>query len=168
MSVPYINHITLTTGHCNRSGRDQVMDETLAILRPWIAASLAAEVPVPLPVTPLAHFSGRCIIDDGALVCTIYAPGGPHVAGQPTGAEGFPLVTLGVAQRSRHGGDLWALMLANFGAYPAAKRPAEPWCAVALHSSLAAYPEATRWLGDLERCIAWAWITRRPTLEVAP
>ena len=36
----YINHVTLTTGHCRRSPRDEVSDETLAILHPWMTGAI--------------------------------------------------------------------------------------------------------------------------------
>ena len=41
------------------------------------------------------------------------------------------------------------------------QRPAEPWCAVLIHLTLAlADPSASAWLGDFERCVAWAWVHR--------
>src|SRR5574337_28175 len=45
--------------------------------------------------------------------------------------------------------------------------PAAPWLAVAVHESAAAHPEALVWLGDLGRCMAWAWITLEPDLGAA-
>jgi len=42
--------------------------------------------------------------------------------------------------------------------------PPVPWCAVSVHTPVGAFPEALDWLGDFERCIAWAWITRNPAL----
>ena len=36
----------------------------------------------------------------------------------------------------------------------------EPWCAVRLHAGLGLWPAAAHWLGDLKRCIAWAWLER--------
>ena len=41
-----------------------------------------------------------------------------------------------------------------------------PWLVVDLYLiSLAADPDAAAWLGDAERCIAWAWIETRPEDE---
>ena len=42
-----------------------------------------------------------------------------------------------------------------------------PWLAVITHPTLAAHLGATEWLGDFERCVAWAWITRHPAVESA-
>ena len=36
--------------------------------------------------------------------------------------------------------------------------PEPPWCAVEIHPALALYPAAAEWLGDFERCVAWAWV----------
>ena len=167
MKIPHIHHITINTGHCNRSRRADVDDATLAVLVPWLDAAVAAGTAQPLPVAALSHYSAVALTDGGGLICTIYAPSGPHLPGRPSHDAGTPLVTLGVAQRSRQGGDLWAQLVANFGAKTGLKKPAEPWCAVALHAGLSAYEDATQWLGDLERCIAWAWITRRTVLDLS-
>lgn len=161
----YINHITLTTGHLVRSERAGVADQTLEAVSPWLRAAIDAGRPVPLPVHELAHFSARAMMSEGGLVVTIYGPAGPYQAGKPHAGEHIPLVTMAAAQRSRHGAPLWHQMVAAFGAKTGLLRPAEPWCAVALHPSIAGYPDAAHWLGDFERCIAWAWITRNPDLQ---
>lgn len=167
MKSPYINHITLSTGHTRRSPRNEVGDEPLRLLVPWLNDMLVGQIPLPLPVPNLYHYSASATVDGGGLVCTIWGPAGPHTPGLPYAGEAIPIITLGVAQRSRHGEDLWARMVANFGAAASAKCPSEPWCAVALHPGMAMYPDSSEWLGDLERCIAWAWITRAPHLRAA-
>ena len=58
----YINHVTLTTGHCRRSSRDEVSDETLALLYPWMTAAIESGNPMPLPVPALAHYSRMCSV----------------------------------------------------------------------------------------------------------
>ena len=58
----------------------------------------------------------------------------------------------------------WLQQAINSGQqHPSAKRPREPWCAVALHPTLAGDLGATQWLADFERSVAWAWITRTPS-----
>lgn len=160
----YLNHITLPSGHTRRSPRAEVSDEALALLAPWLRAAANSGGRAALPVAELSHYSAAALIEGGGLVVTIYGPAGPHVAGRPHAGDVMPLVALGVAQRSRQGGDLWAMMLANFGCADGLQKPGEPWCAVALHPSLIDTPDAAHWLGDLERCIAWAWITRSPQI----
>jgi hypothetical protein len=43
---------------------------------------------------------------------------------------------------------------------PMPDRPQTPWCAAKLMPGLSAYPAAAMWLGDMERCVAWAWIEK--------
>ncbi len=164
--IKYLNHITLSTGDCRRSPRAEVDDETLALLHPWLTRSLASGRIEPLPVAPLSHYGARVIKEIG-LLATIYGPRGPHNPGAPHPGEHVPIVTLGVAQRTREADDLWAHLVANFGAQNGIAMPAAPWCAVVLHQNIVAFSEAAEWLGDLERCIAWAWITRHPGLAIA-
>lgn len=164
MTSPYITHITLTTGHMRRSPRDEVGDDTLRALHPWLTDLIASGERRPLPVPALAQYSVNATVEGGGLVATIWAPRGPHVPSHPHFGEVDPVATLGIAQRSRHGPDLWALMLAHLGGKSGLKRPAEPWCAVALHPAMAAHRDSAALIGDLERCIAWAWITRAPSL----
>src|SRR5574337_81919 len=149
--MTYLKHITLSSG----------------LLRPWLAELVASGERRPLPAPALAHSSASAVVQVG-LVVTIWCPRGRQRPGTPVlDGIGIPLVTLGVARRSRQGRDLWAALVASFGAHPAARRPAEPWLAVAVHESAAAHPEALVWLGDLERCMAWAWITLEPDLGAA-
>ncbi|MER2518583.1 MAG: hypothetical protein ABTR92_19665 [Candidatus Accumulibacter phosphatis] len=152
MTAPYINHLTLSTGHTRRSPRAEVGDDTLAWLVPWLREAVALGTPQPLPVADLARYTLLAMVEDGALLATLYA-----------GIDA-PLVTIGVAQRSRQGACLWEKMIAAFDAAPGLERPAEPWCAVALHAGILDDPGAGEWPGDFERCLAWAWITRSPQL----
>lgn len=154
----YINHVTLGTAHVMRSERGDVGDDVLAVVAPWLAAAANSGRQHPLPGR--ADYAGAVFFQDGGLVVTVYAR-------KPDIGPRLPLVTFGVAQRSRHGEALWALLVANFGAHARAQRPREPWCAAALHPTLQLDIEATEWLADFERCVAWAWITRTPDLTSA-
>lgn len=160
----YINHITLNTGHLARTQRAGVDPEVTALLAPWLQVIVNSGQAHPLPVPELAHISAQAFVQDGGLVVTVSAPAGPHTPGKPHTGPAMPLVTLGVAQRSRQGAALWALLVNAFGQKPGLQEPGAPWLAVALHPSAAAYTGALDWLGDFERCIAWAWITRNPVL----
>ena len=156
--MPHIHHLTITTGRSNRSERADVSDAALAIMAPWLDSALAAGSIVPLPAE--TEFGARCLSQDGALVVTVYAP-------KPDIGPQLPMVTFGVAQRSRQGAALWPVLLAAWVAAPGLRQPQAPWCAVHLHPTAAVRPDALRWLGDFERCVAWVWITRRPQLEPA-
>lgn len=164
----YLNHITLTTGHARRSDRAEVSPRTTALLAPWLDAAANSGVLRPLPVPELSHFGGQVIVQDGSLVVTVSAPVGPHQQGKPHTGQTMPLVTLGVATRSRQAGPLWSMLTGAFDAASGLKQPSAPYCAVAIHPSIAAYTGPTDWLGDFERCVAWAWITRNPELRAVP
>lgn len=154
----YIHHLTLTTGHVSRSTRDDVPDDILAVMAPWLQAAVNSGQQHPLPGLP--EYVAAVLVQDGSLLVTVYAP-------QPDIGPRLPLATFGVAQRSRNGKALWSLLMANFGAHASARRPTEPWCAVALHPALAGDREAAEWMADFEACVAWAWITRSPDLRAA-
>lgn len=157
--MTYLHHITLSTGHTRRSDRAEVSGETLARVGPWLAALVESGKPAPLPVSGLSEYTGHATVVDGALVVTI---SGPEQTEGPMAGKAPPLVTVGVAKRSRHGAALWPLMTGPVmtPAKPGIQRPGEPWAAVAIWPTLALHPEAAGWLGDLERCIAWAWMDR--------
>lgn len=160
----HINHITLTTGHNARTSRAEVDDATLAAVAPWLKAIINIDAAHPLPVAVLGHYSAIAFVREGGLLVTVYGPADPHEIGQPADGR-IPLVTFGVAQRSRHAEPLWAMLLANFAHKPDIKQPATPWCAVAVHPSILAHREALEWIADFERCCAWAWITRNAQLD---
>lgn len=157
----YLNHITLSTGHTRRSPRAEVSGETLARVAPWLAALIESGQPAPLPVSNLAGYTGHATVMDGALIVTI---SGPALTDGPMAGKPPPLITMGVAKRSRHGATLWPLLTGPVmpAAKPGIVRPSEPWAAVAIWPTIALYLDAAQWLGDLERCIAWAWMERTP------
>ncbi len=150
----YIQHLTLSTGHARRIEAGEVSGEVLARVSPWLAALAESGGHMPLPVAGLAEYTGLATVVDGALIVTISGP--PDAAGRAP-----PLVSMGVARRSRHGAALWPLLTGPVmpPTAPGLRKPDAPWCGVALWPTLALYPQATEWLGDLERCIAWAWCT---------
>lgn len=165
MNAAYlVNHITLTTGHNIRTSRADVADDAMAIVAPLLQSIVGAGQKSPLPVPALSHFAAIAYVQDGGLVVTVYGPSDPHQPGQPASAD-IPLVTFAVTNRSRHSGPLWARLLTNFKHQEGIKQPSAPWCAVVLHPSIMAHPNAIGWLADFERCVAWAWITRNTQLE---
>jgi len=143
----YLNHITLSTGHNRRSPRTEVSDDVIAWLRPWLDKLLANGALLPLPETSLAAYSASAHIEQGGLVMTVF-----------TGADA--LVSFAVAARSRQSDPLWSYMTAQYGGAPGLLAPAVPWLAVALRPGLTAHTAASEWLGDFERCVAWAWLSQ--------
>lgn len=145
----HIRHLTLDTGHQRDSHRHEVADHVVELLRPLLDRAVAGErVPVPGDVQPagctLTAARGR----DRALLVTVSGPPPDHA----------PLVTLGVAPSSLASAELWREWI---GTERDDRTPAPPWCVVRLYPGLALHPEAAHWLGDLERCVAWAWIEVR-------
>lgn len=162
----YINHYTLNSGHNHKSERSNVDDATLAIVSEWIDKNINADW-VPLPANQLAHYSAKIISAEGSLMMTVMGPLGPHVPGMPANAK-LPLVTFGVAHRSRHSDSIWqALIGAKQGVEFALniKQPATPWLGVIVYQTVIMHKESLDWLADFERCCAWAWITRNPNIE---
>jgi hypothetical protein len=155
----YINHLTLSTGNITRIERGDVDGETLGRVAPWLAALVASGESAALPVSDLDSYTALASVADGALIITI---SGPAMDSGPMRGKPPPLVTMGVAKRSRQGAALWPLLQAPH--MPAVKRgaerPAEPWCGVAIWPTIMLHPKSMAWLADLERCIAWAWCTR--------
>ena len=143
--MSYINHITLSTGHNRRSPKHEVGADTIAWLRPWLDKLLAGGMPLPLPEPSLAQYSASAHIEQGGLVMTVFA-----------GADA--IVTFAVAARSRQSASLWAYMIAQHSSALGLSAPAVPWIAVAVRDGLASHADAAEWLGDFERCVAWAWL----------
>ena len=165
--MTFINHITLNTGHVARTKRADVAPDVTALLANWLPGTINSGRTHALPVPSLSHFGAQVLVHDGALVVTVVAPVGPHQQGQPFAGKTMPLVTFGVAQRSRQGALLWDMLTSAFGSVAGLQQPGTPWCAVAVHPSIAAYDGPVDWLGDFERCVAWAWLTRNPDLRPA-
>lgn len=150
MTARYIHHVTLTTGHVRRSPRHEVGDDVVAMLGRWIESALAGEeVPMRGYGTVItAQRRGKCLIVDVM---------------DDTPARTL-LATIGVAAHSKCGSALWRDLHAEARALLVTDPehpPAEPWVAARLHSGLLlGGHEALGWLGDFERCIAWAWIEK--------
>lgn len=152
-------HLTLTTGHARWSTRDEVSEEAVAVctdlLRRGMDRRPDEAIPIPTPEgEPCALTAARA---SRCLVVTIW---GPELR-LPDGPTRPPLVTMGVAARSRCAPGLWQ-QLGQQG-----PRPPVPWAAVKLHPTLALHAVAADWLGDLERCLAWAWLLSRADVERA-
>jgi len=160
MASTYVQHTTLITGHSSQIRQGDVSGEAVARIVPWLSALIESGQSLPLPVADLSEYSGHASVLDGALIVTISGPPPKEATGM-LASKAAPMVTVGVARKSRHA-HLWTLMTQS-PPMPAVHRsvvkcPQAPWCAVAIWPTIDFYPEATSWLGDFERCIAWAWV----------
>jgi hypothetical protein len=147
----FIKHVTLTTGHSRRSLAGEVAPEAVAVCRDLIRRITAGDVSESVRILAVGPYSlagrksGRC------LVATVYADG-------PSSES---VCTIGVAAHSRCGAKLWR-ELHRWGQAPVVtdpdRCPPEPWVAAALDAGITRHPDALQWLGDFERCLAWAWM----------
>ncbi len=150
--MTYLHHVTLTTGHVRRSVREEISAAALAVCRRLIDEALADTTrTVPVPgvdgYSLAAQAVGRC------TTLTVWADGPPSEC----------VGTVGIASHSRCGAGLWQALHRDGAslATSADQCPPEPWCAARLEEAIVRHVDATEWLGDLERCLAWAWLGRR-------
>lgn len=137
-------HLTLTTGHVRQSSRSEVSYDAIAALRPLLASGERA-----LPASP--GYLLQVTIDGSALMATVRL--GWHA---DTETQRVPLVTIGVAPDTTA---LYAFRQLYRGRVDAVREA--PACIVDIHPTIALDPGAAEWLGDFERCLAWAWVERR-------
>lgn len=150
----HLHHLTITTGHSRRSWRHEIEPEALAASARLLSDALTAPIGgrIHLPVQPAG--------------CELQVtPHGRCLLGSVWHGDA-PIVTFGVASHSRCGAGLWRLLcsgarVTDGGRHLHPERaPQEPWCAVRLEAGIAMVPDVAAWLGDMERCIAWAWLDR--------
>lgn len=142
----FIHHITLTTGHVRDSFADEVSPEALAACKELVENLSTTRQTVP-GFTDYEITGSRW---HRSMIVTVWC-------------GDIPLVTLGVALHSRDGAQLWRT-LHRTDEIPVMtspdKWPPEPWAAALLHVGLALHSDAADWLGDFERCMAWAFTLR--------
>ncbi len=153
-----INHITMTTGHARWSAFSGVTPTLLTQLRPIVREAEnngEAELPTPSGLMVLRRLKP----EKGSRHAACWTLIAPDTRG--------PLATFGLAMKSRPGAGLWRqLHHQSSSSEPALitradSLPEAPWLAVKFHKgalldvSIAA---PIHWLGDLERCVAWAWV----------
>jgi hypothetical protein len=144
----YLWHVTLDTGQARRSPRAEVSEATLAIVGPHLRQAIqAGSAPLPMP----GGWALKATASGKMLLATIVSP------------AGVPILTFGVAPRTRDAARLWTIVLGG-RSYPAeiepGQPPAAPWCAVRIETP-ELVPQIAGWAADYERCIARAWIERR-------
>lgn len=147
----YLHHITLTTGHSRRSWRHEITPEIMPRLVELVATAREDSGALLPGITPRCWLAitdtARCAL---ASIRT---------------DDDVPVLTFAVADHQRCGSQLWQ-MLIETASVPCvstiADRPETPWCAVRLDTGIALMGEqSAKMLGDLERCVAWAWLESR-------
>ena len=137
-----LSHYTLTTGHLRASPRSEVGAGIVEILAPLLVDG-AHEMPGPWGYTVRVRTTGATLRADvlRAEAQTPLFRLAPEL-----------LVSFWVCL------DADGLKLAiREAAHPCAVDVALPACLVQIHPGLT-NDQAMHWLGDFERCLAWAWI----------
>jgi hypothetical protein len=146
-----LTHVTISTGHSNVSMRHEVTDDVINTLVCWIKRAMFDlktgikkvhfAAPVPTEKDYLATFTH----DQGCLLVTLI-----H---QQFG----PFLTFGVSQSDAEGAHLWALLGSKM------PQPTGAWCGARFEAGIflagTAAMKDLMWIGDFERCVAWAWFS---------
>lgn len=152
-------HITLNSGHSRQSARSEIRDDIITLVSDLITRALAGEKP---PLPQLANYYLTGTRDEGALVVTVWRNATPK--GQLP--QRVPIATIGVAIKDGDKAlELWHTLHLSHKSQEmplaTAKRklpPAAPWCAARLDPGVTLFPDTAGWMGDFERCLAWAWV----------
>lgn len=150
-----LHHVNLPTGEARLTPRSEVEDsfiEQLSLIVLEAEHGGATQIPTPTGLMLLQRLTPQRTSRHTAA-WGIYTP------------DRTPLLTMGVAMRDGPGAELWRELHMpipgeTLGTEPD-EPPAAPWLAAKPHLTIVAQPnseELTQWLGDGERCIAWAWI----------
>lgn len=136
-------HITLNTGHTRISPRSEVSDDIVDTLRPLVRAGGG-----PLP-GPARGYRVQIMRDGRDAAFTIL---GPLVSASEPG----PIVTCGLALDDAT--VVWRGLQRLMPDAPCQMPTTMPWLGVVILPTAALAADATDWLGDAERCIAWTMI----------
>ena len=152
----YLHHITLPSLHRRESYRSEASDTAVAFAADLLTRAQGGER-VDL-IGPAAHHGLSVKIDGHVMLATIDAPAGPYTRGDPNRGPTVPMLLMGVPRKARPGPGLWALMCTTAKMDTLPNAPSYPYLAALPLAPLPMFEEATDWLGDLERLLAWAWI----------
>lgn len=93
------------------------------------------------------------VVRHGDAIATLYGAGPWETR--------VPIITIGVATKSRSARTLWRILhdkspfpLATTASFP----PAAPWIADRIEGGALMHPEALTWTGDFSRNLGWAWM----------
>jgi hypothetical protein len=136
-----LKHITLNSGHVRDSPRSEVADEVLDAVRLLVVKTGSFDVP------GQPGWRTNLTLDQGAAVFDVRQ-------------GNAPIVMCAVAWSTKNAEEVWAVlarMATQFGTPKPPSMPAAvPWIGVLLLPTAVGAQEAMDWLGDYERCLAWA------------
>jgi hypothetical protein len=146
--MKHLQHISMNTGHSRRSYRDEVPDDEVRAAAS--ALERAKHERVPLPKFGDAYALTATYEGLSALICTIWQ-------------QEVPVMTLGVACKSKSGAGLWRVLLRQPVGPPIqvdeSRRPSAPWVAAGLEAAATlAPPEVLEAIGGMESVLGWAFL----------
>ena len=152
LSLPTLfEHITLTTGHNRECFSSEVSKDALGVCYDLIMKSSLYQSLIPIPGFP--QYSTRMQISATNLTAEVFK----SVSGMQV-----RVLTMGVALAPESGEKLWKdlhnrasdfLPMATSAELP----PNRPWIAARLEEGQVVAFDSMFWLGDFERCLAWAF-----------
>ena len=131
MRIGTIHHVTVTTGHVRQSAASEVAPDSLTYCGMLIDSATEDDV-----MPELLDGVAIAIDTKGDILRARIMRGS------------VPIVRMAVAREQSP---------AEWRRIGTGPEPTAPWCAVAIEGT----DRALGWLGDFERCLAWAWV-RRP------
>ncbi len=145
-----LEHITLNTGHTRVSPREEVSQEVIDICRNLIVRSTSPNAHIPIPACE--PYFVKSVVDGSNMRATV----SKLVAGTQ-----IPVVEIGVALEAGYGVKLWEEMHSSANMpliIEADSAPKRPWVAARLEfEGIFLAFDAMHWLGDFERCLAFAF-----------
>jgi len=136
-----IPHYTIEANHIRHASRSEVSDDLLASLKPLLSNGRHV-----LPV--IDGYSVDSSVCGSILAATICSERNPF-------GEALPLVTAYVCEDES--GLASVLRVTGARNHPELRAP----CVVAtMHPTAMTDKKAMGWMGDFERCLAWAWLER--------
>ena len=151
-----LGHWNANTGYCRQTDHSGMSDGMTRAYGRLIAGAAAFETPAPLRGP-----------DDPWRLHVLSHPHGPRVLqARIVAPDELPVAVLAVAEGGGPGARrAWRETVAEApglmeGCDPTPLRapPDGPWVIMALLMALAVHGEAVEWLGEVEQCIAWAFL----------
>lgn len=152
-----LHHLTLNTGHVHTSPRSAASAESIAYCEGLIDRMIALGG---------VDGGGGDIEGFGGYRAHGFVPVPGFLVVIVEAQDGVRLVQFAAPASQSVAGRAWPEWMAHLasearcGFVPPRSPPPYPWTAVMLEAGLALHPDAALWLGDFERCVAWAWIER--------
>lgn len=144
-----MQHITLTSGDVRWSPREEVDDGLMRLLVDHLSAGLHATRTAPAPIPRMDGYAMHGTTDGNVLMASI---------SQWHAEAWMPILTIAAVPADAPVQRI-AGLLTHAGDAPRELPRPGPWCLVRLYDTAALVPpEDLLWMGDYERCLAWAWL----------